>query len=187
MIVSLFSQSTTRLMSSFVTTLQKFDPKLFGFHFPVPKEIAKVFIEGQNKRVICTVNNQLEMQCALMSYSAGYYILINKDRVKKLGLSVDDEVQLSLHKDLSEYGHEVPESFQMLLEQDDEGSAYFEKLTPGKKRSLIYLVGKVKNIDSQLNKGLAILDHLKTEQGILDFKKLNELIKDYNQRSKLRG
>jgi len=74
----------------------------------------------------------------------------------------------------------------MLLEQDDEGRIFFEKLTPGKKRSLVYLVGKVKNIDSQLNKGLAILDHLKSVEGKLDFKKLNELIKDYNQRSKLR-
>ena len=74
----------------------------------------------------------------------------------------------------------------MLLEQDEEGSKYFHQLTPGKKRSLIYLVGSVKNIDSQLNKGLAILDHLKAEQGNLDFKKLNQLIKEYNQRSKLK-
>ena len=173
-------------MASFITTLQKFDPKLFGFHFPVPIGIAKSFIDGNNKRVICNVNNKLDMQCALMSYTDGYYILINKARVKQLGLSVNDEVQLSLQKDHSEYGHEVAESFEMLLEQDEEGRTYFEKLTPGKKRSLIYLVGKVKNIDSQLNKGLAILEHLKIEQGELEFKKLNQLIKDYNQRSKLK-
>lgn len=174
-------------MAQFTTTLQKFDPKLFGYHFPVPVEIAESFIEGNNRRVICHINNQYHMQCALMPYSDGYFILINKDKVKMLGLSLHDSVNLSLEKDHSEYGHEVPESFQMLLDQDTEGNAFFDQLTVGKKRSLIYLVGKVKNINSQLNKGLAILDHLKMEQGKLDFKKLNQLIKEYNQRSKLKG
>lgn len=173
-------------MSHFVTTLQKFDPKLFGYHFPIPIDIAKSFIEGMNRRVICHINNQHKMQCALMPSSDAYFILINQNLVKKLNLSINREVSLTLEKDTSEYGHEVPESFQMLLEQDEEGSRFFEQLTPGKKRSLIYLVGKVKNIDSQLNKGLAILDHLKAEQGKLDFKKLNQLIKEYNQRSKLK-
>ena len=121
-----------------------------------------------------------------MPYNQGYFVLINKSLVKKLGLMVNTEVSLSLEKDTSEHGHEVPESFQMLLQQDDDGSHLFEQLTPGKKRSLIYIVGKVKNIDSQLNKGLAILDHLKQEKGNLDFKKLNQLIKEYNQRSKLK-
>ena len=173
-------------MTQFVTTLQKFDPKLFGYHFPIPVDIARKFIEGMNRRVICHVNNQHKMHSALMPYSDGYFILINQNLVKKLGLTINQEVNLDLEKDTSEYGHEVPETFQMLLEQDEEGSRFFEQLSPGKKRSLIYLVGKVKNIESQLNKGLAIMDHLKAEQGVLDFKKLNQLIKEYNQRSKLR-
>lgn len=173
-------------MTQIITTLQKFDPKLFGYHFPIPIDIAKSFIEGMNRRIICHINNEHKIQCALMPYSDGYFILINQNIVKKLNLFINQEVSLTLEKDTSEYGHEVPETFQMLLEQDEEGSGFFEQLTPGKKRSLIYLVGKVKNIDSQLNKGLAILDHLKIEQGKLDFKKLNQLIKEYNQRSKLK-
>ena len=111
-----------------------------------------------------------------MPYSQGYFIMINQNNVKKLGLTINEEVSLKLEKDHSEYGHEVPESFQMLLEQDEEGNHFFEQLTPGKKRNLIFIVGKVKNIDSQL----------KQEQGKLDFKKLNQLIKEYNQRSKLK-
>ena len=173
-------------MIQIVTTLQKFDPKLFGYHFPIPIDIAKSFIVGMNRRIICHINNEHKIQCALMPYCNGYFILINQSLVKKLNLSINQEVSLTLEKDTSEYGHEVPETFQMLLEQDEKGSEFFEQLTPGKKRSLIYLVGKVKNIDSQLNKGLAILDHLKVDQGKLDFKKLNQLIKEYNQRSKLK-
>ena len=174
------------IMTRFITTLQKFDSNLWGYHFPVPKEIALEFISGNDRRVVCTINNQIDVQCALMPYTEGYFILVNKDLVNKLQLSINTEVGIILEKDTSEYGHQVPESFKALLDQDLEGNRYFEQLTPGKKRSLVYLVGKVKNIDSQLNKGLAILDHLKIEKGKLDFKKLNQLIKDYNQRSKLK-
>lgn len=173
-------------MISLTTTLEKFDSNLWRFHFPIVENIAKSFIVGNDRRVICTVNNQLTLHCALMPHSDGYFILINKDHVKKLGLSIGTRVDLKLEKDHSEYGHRVPESFNALLDQDTEGKRYFDQLTPGKKRSLIYLVAKVKNVESQLNKGLAVLQHLKEEKGILDFKKLNLLIKEYNQRSKLK-
>ncbi len=113
-----------------------------------------------------------------------YFILINKPLITKLGLSVGEKVTLNLEKDHSEFGHEVPEVFSALLEQDDEGRTYFYKLTPGKQRSLIYIVGKMKNIDSQLSKGLAILRHLQENQGILDFKKLNLMIQEYNRMKK---
>ena len=172
-------------MTQFKTTLQKFDSNLWGFHFPVPYAIADNFIEGNDRRVICRINDEFRIQNALMPYSEGYFLLINKDLVKKLNLSVGEEVKLKLEKDRSEFGLPMPESFRTLLEQDTEGNQYFEQLTAGKKRSLIYIVGKVKNIDSQLNKGLAILHHLKLEEGKLDFKKLNQLIIAYNQRSKL--
>ena len=173
-------------MTQFTTNLQKFDSDLWGFHLPVPTLIAAKFVDGNNRRVVCTINNELHIQSALMPYSEGYFLLINKDLVKKLNLSIGDDVHLTLEKDNSEFGLPMPESFRTLLEQDTAGNRHFEKLTPGKKRSLIYIIGKVKNIDSQLNKGLAILDHLKSKEGKLNFKQLNQLIKKYNQRSKLK-
>lgn len=173
-------------MIQFTATLQKFDSNLWGYHFPVPIVVADNFIEGNDRRIVCKINNAIQIQGALMPYSEGYFILINQDLIKKLQLSIGDNVNLEIEKDKSEFGLPMPDSFRTLLDQDSESTAFFNKLTPGKKRSLIYLVGKVKNIDSQLNKGLAIVDHLKTEKGILDFKKLNQLIKAYNQRSKLK-
>lgn len=173
-------------MIQFSTTLQKFDSKLWGYHLPVPPAIADNFIKGNDRRVVCKINNSIQTRGALMPYSEGYFILINQDLVKKLHLSIGDKVNLKVEKDKSEFGLPMPDSFRALLDQDTESNAFFNQLTPGKKRNLIYLVGKVKNIDSQLNKGLAIMDHLKTEKGILDFKKLNHLIKAYNQRSKLK-
>lgn len=173
-------------MTSFTTTLKKFDSNLWGFHLPVPTEIAEIFIEGNDRRVVCKIDNATQIQGALMPYSEGYFLLLNKELVNKLELSIGADVHIQIEKDRSEFGMPMPESFHALLEQDAEGNQFFEALTPGRKRSLIHVVGKVKNIDSQLNKGLAILHHLKLEKGNLDFKKLNQLIKEYNQRSKLR-
>jgi hypothetical protein len=173
-------------MTQFSTTLQKFESNLWGYHFPVPIDIATQFVEGLDRRVIFIINSTIQLQGALMPYSEGFFLLVNKDQVNKLNISIGDKVTLQMEKDRSEFGLPMPDSFRALLDQDTEGKQYFNELTAGRKRSLIYLVGKVKNIDSQLNKGLAILDHLKIEEGSLDFKKLNQLIKEYNQRSKLK-
>ena len=54
-------------------------------------------------------------------------------------------------------------------------------LTPGKKRTLLYLVGNVKNSDSRIRKSLAIADHLTVNKGQIDFKLLNEAFKAYNK------
>ena len=121
---------------------------------------------------------------ALMNKEGEYYILVNMKLQQKIGKAEGEEVEVILEKDRSEYGHEVPESFEALLDQDDEGRAYFESLTKGKQRSLIYIVKKVKNVDSQIAKGLAIMQHLREGKGVLEYKRLNELIKEYNQQNK---
>ena len=148
----------------------------------IPKDIGDHFIEGEDRRVICTINNFSPIYSALMPKGEVYSIYVKKEFMKKHGLEEGDEVNVTLEKDTSEYGIPVPDSFQELLHQDTEGSMYFHELTKGKQRTLIHIVGKVKNVDSQLAKGLAIMHHLKEAQGILDFKRLNELIKQYNNR-----
>lgn len=160
----------------------KFESDLWSYYVAIPKNIGDQFIEGEDRRVICTINNGSSIHSALMPKGDVYSIYVKKEFMKKLGLSEGDEVEVSLEKDKSEYGMPLPESFQVLLDQDVEGSMYFHKLTKGKQRTLIHIVGKVKNVDSQLAKGLAIMHHLKEAKGELDFKRLNVLIKEYNNR-----
>ena len=167
---------------TFKVSLEDFHSKLFRYYIPVTKEQGDPFVEGDNRRITCSINNNTPYQCALMHMENGYYILVKNPLRKKLGIDEGDQLTVVIEKDHSEFGHEVPESFQVLLDQDDEGRAFFEELTKGKQRSLIYIVKQVKNVDSQLAKGLAIMHHLKEAKGELDFKRLNELIKEYNNR-----
>uniref|UniRef100_UPI0040498FBB YdeI/OmpD-associated family protein n=1 Tax=Fulvivirga sp. TaxID=1931237 RepID=UPI0040498FBB len=172
-------------MKTLSSTIEKFDSNLWHYHIPLPEDVALSFIEGDNKRVICTVNQIIQFHAAILKASPYYFILINTANLKKLGVDIHDKVTVTIEKDHSEYGHQMTEEMEAVFDQDDEGFAYFKALTKGKQRSLIYLASQVKNSQSRINKALAIMDHLKQEKGVLAFKKLNETIKKYNQRSKL--
>ncbi|WP_200977510.1 YdeI/OmpD-associated family protein [Echinicola sp. 20G] len=170
-------------MASLTVTLEKFDNNLWQYHFPIPDDIAESFIVNENKRVICEIAT-IKFRAALMKSKDYWFVLINQALREKLGLNQGEQAMLSLVKDKSEFGHEMPEELQVLLDQDDTGNQYFRSLTMGKQRSLVYIVTKVKNSNSRLNKALAIVEHLKDVKGVLDFKMLNEKIKHYNNLNK---
>jgi bifunctional DNA-binding transcriptional regulator/antitoxin component of YhaV-PrlF toxin-antitoxin module len=166
----------------FQATLEDFHSKLFRYYIPVTKEIGDQFVDGDSRRIMCSINGHEAYHCALMHMDGGYYILVKNEIRKKIGVKEGDKVQVTIKKDRSEFGHEVPESFQALLEQDSEGETYFRVLPMGIQRGLVYIVTKVKNVDSQIAKGLAIMHHLKESKGKVDYKRLNVLIKEYNNR-----
>lgn len=169
-------------MISLNCTLQKFESNLWQYHLPIPTNIAEKYIEGNNRRILCTINNSVTLQAALMKAEPYWFVLVNKSAMTKLNIKEGSKVQVVIEKDRSEYGLEMTEEMEVFLQQDDEGREYFEKLTMGKQRSLIYIGGQVKNSNSRINRALAILDHLKDQKGKLDFKLLNQRIKEYNQR-----
>ncbi len=175
------SRSSTVIQ--FVALVADFHSSLWRHHIWVSSEHGDPFVEGDNRRVICTLAGHHKIHASLMPKDGAYFILINRELRGKLGLEEGDEVEVSLEKDLSEHGMPMPEELQVMLDQEPAAAAVFDLLTPGKKRSLIYLVSKVKSVPSRINKALAIVEHLKTCGESLDFKALNELIKYYNHRS----
>ena len=166
-------------MISTKAPILKFESDAWSYYLSIPKNAVTELVQGEDRRIICTLLGE-QIHGALMPKGEYYSIYLKKALMKKKGLEEGDEVDIQLEKDTSAYGIPVPTSFEELLHQDQEGSTYFHALTMGKQRSLIHLVGKVKNVDSQLAKGLAIMHHLKEAQGKLDFKRLNALIKEYN-------
>jgi len=110
------------------------------------------------------------------------FIKLNKERMKAFALEIGMEVNVTLEKDTSRYGMAMPEEFTEVLETDEAGAQYFEALTDGKKRSLIYAVSTVKNSDGRITKALIILDHLTANEGKLDYKELNEAFKLGNRK-----
>ena len=163
----------------FETSLQNFNSDLWGYHIPVPLEIANKFISDAGRRVLCTLNETRQFHCALMpDGNGGFFINVNKELRKELKLSLGDTISVELQKDESKYGMPVPEELEALFEIDEEGSKYFHELTPGKQRSLIYQIGKPKTSDTRLQKAIVIFDYLKSTRGRLDYKELQQAFKD---------
>lgn len=166
----------------FLTTLQNFHTALWNFHIVVSDEQASSFISGNDRRVVCTLNGSLEFQCALMPKGDGHFFInINKKIRDKLKLQEGSQVEVVLRKDESEYGLPMPEEFAEVLKQDEEGNRYFQSLTPGKQRNLLYISGQPKTSEIRLKRALVLVEHLKLNKGKIDFKQLGLDLKDANQ------
>ena len=171
-------------MYQFTAALDHLNSNLWGYYLPVPKEIAdKIIQEQKDRRVVCTLNDKLTFQCALMPKGDGsYFIMVNKSNRDKLKLTLGVAVKVSLKKDESEYGLPMPDEMKEVLFSDPEGDELFHALSPGKQRNLLYIVGKVKSSDLRIHKALVVVEHLKQQGGTINFRQLNEELKASNRR-----
>lgn len=116
-----------------------------------------------NKRAVCRLNNSTEIHCALMKKKeGGYNINIGSGICRKLQIQAGSMVTASFHPDETRYQFDMPEEFQEVLDTDPEANAVFHTLTDGNKRSLIYLVAKVKSGEKRIEKSLLIANRLKS-------------------------
>lgn len=163
----------------FSSLLELSTNKLWGCHFAVPQWVAEVLSEGGDRRVVCLLNEKKEYQCALLPKGDGSFLItVNKKLQTALGVQPGASVRVSLRKDDSEYGLPMPEELAELLAQDEEGHRMMHALTPGKLRTLLYIVGQPKNSDARLQRALAVVEHLKENKGAIDYKRLNIKLKE---------
>ena len=94
-----------------------------------------------------------------------------------LGIFVGDKVDVELTRDESKYGLPMPEEIREVLNQDPEGDRLFHQLTPGKQRSMLYWLTRTKDIDRRIHECLIFMEHLKTNEGKIDNKKLQQELK----------
>jgi len=163
----------------FTARLEKINSSLgWNHHFVVPSKVSEDILKG-NRRVICTINHTLTIQCGIFPKGKGiYFINLNKEYRNKLNIAAGDELAVELIEDTSKYGMPIPPVFEELLFQDPEGDKRFHALTPGIQRSLLYIIAKPKSEHLQLEKALVILDYLKSFDGKVDFKGLNNAFKN---------
>ena len=149
----------------------------------VPKEEAEKLTDLIDRRVLCTINKAATIHSALMHNGDGnFFINVNKEIRKKLSLELGDDVSICLEKDDSKYGMPLPEELETAWELDPDGHTVFHTLTIGKQRSLVHIVGKPKSSEIRIRKALTMLEYLKSVDGKLDFKELNEAFKLSNKR-----
>lgn len=133
-----------------------------GMHYlEVPQDVVQA-LGTLNIRLICTVNGQLKFQCGLMALGEGRaYISISKKRMQQLAVKLHDEVTVTLEKDDSTYGTEVPAEMEELLQQDEEGNRRFLLLKPGMQRYMLNHVSAVKNPQLRVDRAITLIENLK--------------------------
>lgn len=163
----------------FTSILEPSDNRVWGCHFRVPARIAERLIEGLDRRVLCSINGTPERACGILHRGPGLYLItVNKKLRTDLDLDLGAKVRVTLRKDRTEYGLPMPEELRIALAQDDVGRRWFDRLTPGKRRTLLYMVNSVKSPDVRIRRALLIVDHLKANGGKIDYRQLTESMKN---------
>jgi len=155
-------------------TSDVFETQLHGTHGAiVPTSIAKMFLDEGQKRIVVSValkEKEVRYHSALHFYQNQYLISYSKQYQKAIEAFPSDYVSFRLIEDTSEYGVEMPEEFQAVLDSDPDAFEIFEGFTPGKQRSLIYFILKIKASQTRIDKAILISENMK--RGIIDPKEL---------------
>jgi uncharacterized protein YdeI (YjbR/CyaY-like superfamily) len=71
----------------------------------------------------------------------------------------------------------MPEDLQEGVKHDPEGQQCFDRRTAGKKRSIMYFVSKIKDIDKRIHTALIFIEHIKQNDGKIIQEKLTKELK----------
>ena len=163
---------------TFVSVLERSDNRLWGCHFRVPDRVAVTLKDKSSRRVVCRLNDAIQYQCAILSHGRGESVItVNKQIRQKLGVDVGTRVEVVLMKDRAEYGLPFPDELREVLRQDKAGNVIMHSLTPGKLRTLLYIIDKAKSQDKRIERSLIIVDHLKSNKGKIDYRQLTRSLK----------
>ena len=131
------------------------------YYLKVNAEIVDQFEKKRKTRFICEIDQKIKYSCGLNHYGDGnFFIILSTANLKKLGKHRGNKVSYTIYEDPNPLGVEIPEVLSVLLEQDEILKNKYDVLTDGKKRSLIFTINKVKNIDLQVEKALKFFENI---------------------------
>lgn len=137
----------------------------------MPENIALHFLNKNQKRVKCIINNGYTLHCALKrNDDLGYFVSMSRRVRKEANIHFGESLTIEVLPDDSEYQVDMPEEFHEVLLSDEEGFEAFQALTPGKQRSIIFHVKRAKRSETRINRALKMIENLK--MGMTDLKEI---------------
>jgi hypothetical protein len=123
-----------------------------GYSFlKIEAEIINQFKNKRHTRFLCTLENNLTFQCGLNHLGDGnFFIILSSKNLETVQKQLGDNIHFELNEDPNPLGVDMPEVLEAVLEQDDNIKSIFDSLTLGKKRSVIFAINKIKDIDKQI-------------------------------------
>lgn len=130
------------------------------FFLKVDGVIVNQFEKKRLTRLICKLDNKLSFQCGLNHLGDGnFFIIVSTKNLKQIERRPGETIQFELMEDTNPLGIDIPETIEILLEQDKELRDRFSKLTDGKKRSILFQTSKIKDIDKQISRTIELINN----------------------------
>lgn len=141
-------------------SIKQLEKRKGGYYYlKIDSDIVNQFEHKRSTRIICTLDETVSFRCGLNHLGDGnFFIIVATKHLEELEKVLGDEVNYKIEKDPDQLGVEMPEVLTVFLSQEPEYKVVFNKLTNGKKRSLIYTFIKIKDIDKQVKNITAFLD-----------------------------
>lgn len=131
------------------------------YHLEIVAAIVNQYEKKRATHFICTIDDKVTLQCGLSHLGNGnFYIMLAKKYIQEIGKEVGELISYTLEEDPNPLGIEISEVLDVFLAQDEDGKQIFDKFTDGRKRTSIFKVLRIKNIDKQLE---TIMNFLKVE------------------------
>jgi hypothetical protein len=129
------------------------------YYLKIEAEIINQFEKKRHTRMICHLDKKISFRCGLNHLGDGnFFIIVSGKNLEQLNKKLGNTIHFKIEEDPDQLGVEIPEVLIALLEQDEALKMIYDKITDGKKRSLIYSISKTKNIDKQVNEISAFLN-----------------------------
>lgn len=145
---------------SFTQPIFQLEKRKGGYYYlKIEASTVNKFKKGKSTRLKCDIDNELSLSCGLNHLGDGnFYIIVATRHMKKLKKKAGDEVYFEIYEDANPLGVEIPEVLEALLAQDDQLKSQYNDMTDGRKRTLIYTITSVKNVDLQIEKALKFFE-----------------------------
>lgn len=149
----------------FESILDRLPRKGGEFYMIVPDEVAVQFVQGRKPaRVRCLLNGHVDFQCAIRPKGGGgFYINIGTPLRQQGKLVLGQKLHAEVKPDDSEFGRDVPEELQELLEMDEEGKRLFDGSLPSHQRAIIYYVAGAKSVQVRIDRAIMMINRLKVK------------------------
>lgn len=137
--------------------IRKLEKRKGGYYyFEIDAKIVDSFAKKRSTRLVCTLEDSISYSCGLNHLGNGnFFIIVATKYIQGLKKDLGDETSFEIKEDPNPLGVEIPEVLKVLLSQDEQANSIFQALSDGKKRSLIYTIKPIKDIDKQVQRSLA--------------------------------
>ncbi|MBB5353023.1 hypothetical protein HNR46_003276 [Haloferula luteola] len=130
----------------------------------IPEGIGEAWKAAGVRRLTGTVNGFPVNRGLQWSRECGPCLVFGRQLLAACGLVPGQAAELLLQPDPEPSRIDLPEAFQIVLEQDEEARARWDTFTPGFQRSLVHHVASAKREDTQIRRAVELAEKIRTHQ-----------------------